>query len=749
MAAVLSFVLPIAGAFATSPWVAAGIALAGGLLGSRGQKMHTHNETGRVNDLQAQFATIGAPIIRGYGTVRVAGNVIWCTKFTEHITEHTQSLGGGKGGGGGGGSITTTEYSYSVSFATAICTGPIKGIKRIWADGVEIKDNNIPYSLYKGTEDQDPDPFMEGIEGAGTIPAYRGIAYVVIKNLNITKFGNRIPSLSFEVEFPENRVAQIIKDVSENAGINPAWIETSAMRDMNVDGFIISGDGTFRSSIEALQSVFSFDGFEYDGKIVFRPRDFSDVVGIAAADLGAYETSPPGNAITAERTPEAELPHAMKLSYISKDRNYQESVASYTKTITTGIEEKSISTNVILSDARALQVVEQHMKEAWVNRTQLHFTLSNKYLDVQPGRIVEVPYNGRAVLAMVNDTSYGMPGLNEISAMLVTRAAYTATPRTPDVDPLPLPPIIASPVRLEAMDIPLLPNMDAGSNVILVAATGKYYYGANLLRSEDGGASFSIVKGNIGRGIIGDTLTALPAGNPYTWDRGASVEVKIITGTLASRPEIDILNGANLCLVGDELIQFQAAQLIAENTYRLSILLRGRCGTERHIETHKAGDRFVLIAQDRAERIEMPSSEWFKPRLYRYGSVAEDVTGDTYKTQNFTAQGIGAMPLAPCHIEGRRTAGGDLIIKWTRRTRGDGGWKDHIDVPLNETAEKYECCILKEGAEVRTIGAASPAATYTADMQRADFGGVQERVTVRIYQISDARGRGFPREEII
>ncbi|GHC46234.1 phage host specificity protein [Gemmobacter tilapiae] len=44
-----------------------------------------------------------------------------------------------------------------------------------------------------------PDPKIEAVEGAGNAPAYRGLAYVMIEDLDLTPFGNRVPQFSFEV----------------------------------------------------------------------------------------------------------------------------------------------------------------------------------------------------------------------------------------------------------------------------------------------------------------------------------------------------------------------------------------------------------------------------------------------------------------------------------------------------------------------------------------------------------------------
>jgi GTA TIM-barrel-like domain/Putative phage tail protein len=136
-------------------------------------------------------------IPRVYGRMRIGGNIIWATDFTETISTTTQ--GGGKGGGP---KVTTTAYLYTASFAVALCEGPITGIGRIWADGKPIDLSGVTWRIYKGDEAQLPDPFIEARMGAGIAPAYRGTAYVMFEELSLEQFGNRIPQLSFEVFRP-------------------------------------------------------------------------------------------------------------------------------------------------------------------------------------------------------------------------------------------------------------------------------------------------------------------------------------------------------------------------------------------------------------------------------------------------------------------------------------------------------------------------------------------------------------------
>ena len=65
-------------------------------------------------------ASEGAAVGQVFGRMRVAGQVIWATRFKETVTA-TES-GGGKGGSGQQ-TTTVQSYSYSVSLAVALCEG--------------------------------------------------------------------------------------------------------------------------------------------------------------------------------------------------------------------------------------------------------------------------------------------------------------------------------------------------------------------------------------------------------------------------------------------------------------------------------------------------------------------------------------------------------------------------------------------------------------------------------------------------
>lgn len=164
----------------------------------------------RLSDLSTQTATYGASIPRIYGNIAVAGNVFWIENNALKEVAVNESAGG-KGGGGGS---ETTTYAYYATFAVGLCKGPIVGVRRIWVgsklfydagsiDQSAIRASNVAsdlFTLHLGDEAQLPDDRMQATLGVANTPAYRGLAYLVFKDLPLKDHGNTLLGAPVKVE---------------------------------------------------------------------------------------------------------------------------------------------------------------------------------------------------------------------------------------------------------------------------------------------------------------------------------------------------------------------------------------------------------------------------------------------------------------------------------------------------------------------------------------------------------------------
>ncbi len=209
----------------------------------------------RLKDLEVQVSTYGKMIPILYGTARIAGNVIWSRPIREVATTTQASSGGGKGGGGiGGGSTRSashsqTTYRYSATLAISLCEREIAEVLRVFANGKSINPAAMAasYTLYKGTETQEPDSLIQGYEGVGNVPAYRGQAYIVLEDFPLADFGNRIPNFSFEVkrkllshEVDETPVEEMIESVVMIPGSGEFVYDDTVQ--FNKEGELVNGN---------------------------------------------------------------------------------------------------------------------------------------------------------------------------------------------------------------------------------------------------------------------------------------------------------------------------------------------------------------------------------------------------------------------------------------------------------------------------------------------------------------------------
>jgi len=158
----------------------------------------------RLSDLSVTSSTYGKAIPICYGTIPVSGDIIDASTMYETAHKETQS-----GGKGGGQEVSYTTYTYSVDLAIGLCEGPIDGILQIFANEKLIYDARessnflkpswLSLTIYKGTETQLPDSTLEALHGAGSVPAYRGLAYVVFPRFPLQEFGNRPPTFRFVI----------------------------------------------------------------------------------------------------------------------------------------------------------------------------------------------------------------------------------------------------------------------------------------------------------------------------------------------------------------------------------------------------------------------------------------------------------------------------------------------------------------------------------------------------------------------
>ncbi|MFN3819192.1 phage tail protein [Blastomonas sp.] len=642
----------------------------------------------RLADLAVQSSQYGSPFAQVHGRARIAGTVIWATDLKERRIRE----GGGKGRPG------TTRYSYSVSFAVALSSRPIAGVGRIWAEGNLLRGadgvftSETGFRLHLGHGDQPLDPLIASAEGLSSCPAYRGLAYAVFEDMALEEFGNRIPSLTFEV-IGDASDADLGGIVARAIGMDEPWEASPA-----VTGASLTGE-TRRDMLRTIAAGFPLVLTDSDRNLraVLREAQLPGGAVVATSTLlqraqGSAEQSH----LTSQRsTPQTD---GLVLRYYEPERDYQPGLR---RTGSSGSGRlRQIELPLVLSASLA-----QHRAELLVRAERdglERIDLRTSVLDfaMLPGNVVTI--EGWAGSWRVLRWQWSAEGID--LALASHRAAGSALPVM--VDPgrsVNAPDGGIGPTRFALFDLPSPLDRPMAHSHIALAVAGPLagWRGATVYRLESDDTLGDALEHLRVNATMGAVAGILGPGTPLLRDDTNALIVNLVRDgpfALVNADDAALSRGANLAMVGAEAIQFAHVEPLGGNLFRLTGLWRGRGGTEDKIADHAPGESFVLISE--ALGLVDPAFIGAEPG---FDAAAQGRDDPEPAIARLGSHGRAVRPLSPVHGRWRDNGAGGIIVQWTRRSRGGFAWRDGIDAPLSEDAEVYRMAVAADGISIADL----------------------------------------------
>jgi hypothetical protein len=654
----------------------------GGAIGSMvGRQFDTavfgspHRSGPRLKELEVSTSSYGQAIPRHFGRMRVPGSIIWATELVEHSETH----------GGGKGAPSVTTYSYTANFAVALASRRIVDVGRIWADGKLMRGaagdlkTGGELRIHKGEADQPVDPLIAANEGADRCPAYRGLAYAVFENLDLSEYHNRIPALTFEV------IADETFRLQEMATEDLANVDARVALD-GVAGW--TSEGPLADTLGALGQVI---GLHADAAgetlVISRERLQEEPIQLAEPAVSVDDEDFGGaSGFSRHRAPPPEQPVAL-LRYFDTGRDYLPGLQHASGRPAPG-EPRTIELPAALDAGNARKLIERASRKADWTRDRLAWRTCELDPRATPGAIVTAPgLGGRWRVLEWEWRQSGIELLLERVAPIGADkppALATDTGRASVAEDLP-------PARtaLVACELPLDSAGGGYSEVArlcaAVSGNSANWSGAALYADRGDGQLIPLGPSGRTRCTIGTTLTAPGPASPLLFDRTSEVVVRLVDPAMELMPASarQLAFGANLALIGEEIVQFASATRLDGGAWRLGGLVRGRGGTEGAICAHAAGESFVLL-DNRLVSLNPGVVGANGQRIVALGRGDEEPVETPV-----LLRGITLRPLAPVHPRQKRLVDGTMRLEWTRRARGEWVWRDGIDVPLVEQSESY------------------------------------------------------------
>lgn len=547
-------------------------------------------------------------------------------------------------------------------------------------------------------------------------------------------------------------MSTVVSDLFEKSNLDITKFSSNEIYDA-VDGFVLNSNMTFMDSLETLRDAFYFDCVESNNEIKLVLRKSSVVTTIEESELLYLDKE---NKFEVSVFNSSDLPETVLVNYIDKADNYQAKNQRSTKESSDLNNKEIINLPIILSQYKAKNIADVYLNSLWLESSLYKFSLSLSYLYLEPSDIVNLNYidlegNIEILELRIIDIRMNDFGGLEVKAVKSQSSIFETSEDDEEyvekqVDEIEH----TGETLLDIIELPAISNEDLDKPKIYFAIRGKEkgWKGAVIYSSNDEGNNYSYEAETRLSTVYGTVYSQISSSATHgIFDYSSKLKVgfsgSVYDAELETISETELLNGKNIALVGNEIIQFKNVVLGSDGAYELTGLLRGLFGTESEISNHIIGERFVLI-DDRLIAKEVDSYNIGLSKEYKAVSYGDDIIDS--EAQEYSLLGKNLKPLAPVciNVEKDDFGNGDLIISWERHGRGYHGWRDNVDLPIIEKQEKYTLEILdSEDNVIRTINNISDNQyTYLSTNQIADFGIVQDSVNVKVYQVSDVVGQG-------
>jgi len=683
----------------------------------------------RLSDLRLQTSRYGDQIPKIFGRMRIAGSVIWSTDLNERRSKKK----------GGKGQPSVTSYSYSASFAVALSSRRVAGVGRIWADGNllrgsagDFKTAVGAFRLHDGGENQAVDPLIAADKGAAQSSAHRGIAYAVFEDMQLADYGNRIPSLTFELigDAGDVSIDGIASEVSggvirrEDSGALPV-----------VKGYAAGGSDVAASLSPLVEGLGIAMRTGADGLRLMRSGAGSEGA-IASGLIGAAFNGKEERGLRITRTRAEDVPVRLSLRYYDPLRDYQAGVQTAERS-GAGRKQVDLDLPAVLDAGAARGLAEGQLQRLWAGRSGIELRCDWRALAMEPGAVVTV--EGQSGRWRIEHNEWEGIGvrltLRQVGGGGVVAPPASAGEGVAQVDG------VHGATTLMVADLP--PPLDDASAapVVVVAAAGEEagWRAAEIFVEDAATGALASIGGSASPAVLG-AVFALPLAeaSPYLFDLRSAVEVDLLSDTmeLTGADDAALLRGENSALIGREVIQFGQATQIGPVRWRLNRLLRGRRGTEWAMAAHVADERFLLLEEDCL--LQVPGGYVQSGATLRLNAIG---IGDLTPAQaEDMVLGQAVTPLSPAHLTASAYAG-EWTLRWVRRSRAGWRWSDGVDAPLAEETERYRINLIHSGAIFRTAEVSGQEWVWSAAAILADAR--SGTITAEVRQIGTS-GAGRP-----
>lgn len=513
-------------------------------------------------------------------------------------------------------------------------------------------------------------------------------------------------------------LADVVEDLGHKVGLTHSQLDTGELYD-HLDGMVINSPNSYKTLLAILQKAYFFQVQESVQQLHFYRTDHrSDAV--LVLDISQLILDDKHNIMTVILDDEGNSYDFLNISYLSREDNYNlcnRTIRRYNLLENNNTDvlydnKSNITLPIIFSAENINYIGENLLKLQQAQQLQLEFSLTleiklelgDKFClsdvhNLLPPECRDILLNDNFQVTAVDWQDNRPIHIQAERVAVYNKLATHNVMNTIQVTELITP---NSQAILEVMELPQLQGKIHNTPLLYFIAKAEepHWQGGKLFSSYNG-VDYQAEADILSSSIVGSLYSLLRPALPYTLDYANKITIKLLDSIEASLESIDIntlLNGKNLALLGNELLQFQRADFNADGTYTLSVLLRGLYGTEESMASHQIGESFVLLDQHVLNQT-VDDGTLGMNRFYKLVSFGQTVE-QCETVVNHVVQGTNLLCLAPVNLQQYPLADGTIRLSWQRRSRGSYNWNDAIDLPLPEKREIYQITIYDHNTDI-------------------------------------------------
>lgn len=463
----------------------------------------------------------------------------------------------------------------------------------------------------------------------------------------------------------------------------------------SIMGLVVAGPAQLRAVMEPLLQLFAIAPIEKGGVLQFAPR--TNILGGSRIIEHVVDAH---NGVVSEytRTTDPSPINEVLLNFSDPMNDYAPAIVRSLQASDRTIRQQKYSLPIAIDKKQAQYLVDDWLARQEQQSQQITFKLPINDNILQIGDQIAVKAGDflqdyEVVHVEFSDTQQVVAIASEAIAVTVDTA------KTPLSSPLRGP--YTSGILPIILNLPMLPSKSDVDESLLVGASMSPWRQIGFAPQNQTDNFGGILECAATIGVLQKPLQATQVLSRIQHD--TEIVVELYQGAFESIDRISFLNGRNAIAIGDmsygwEIIQFEHAEEIAPDIWRLKSLLRGQLGSEDiAFQGHDVSAQCVLIDSclrplGAVAGDENDAAEWI------FFPAGEALDQDELTRLTYSGVPRASIALAPVHVRYKHI-NQTHCFNWIRRGRIDADRWDQLDIPLGELSEQYRVSIQTNNGE--------------------------------------------------